>query len=336
MKTDRVVPMGPFDLATSSKFLCGFTPAEGSSGLDARTGTLVLGFLDDRSFEPTIAAVSMVSSSQNVVAIQADSSAVVAQVGRILSLDHDATPLAAIARRDEVVRELLRAKPGFRPVVFPSPYEAAVWGVMAQRIPMRVAASLKTKLSEATGTKITGFGKTFFPAPTPKKLLAVKSFQGLSSEKLERMHGVARAALDGKLDPYALRAMPEDRAIGELEKLRGVGAWTSRHVLYRGCGVADAVPGAEPRVLRGVGAAYGLGRTATLDELDRISEAWRPLRMWVSILLVWSASHTAAWHGPEKRGNFSRARASKGNALSRREGSPEGADRRSRQEPLFD
>lgn len=320
MPTYSIAPQGPFDLVTSSSFLCGFTPATGTAGVDAE-GRLVLGFLADGTFAPTVAAAR---AEHGVVRIDAESEAIAAQLGRVLSLDHDATPLEAIGARDPVIAKLLRRRSGFRPVVFPSPYEAAVWGVLAQRMPMAVAASVRRKLSEATGTAVTGFGKTFFPAPPPTKLLAVKSFPGVSEEKLLRVHGVARAALEGKLDPLSLRALPEDRALEGLEKLRGVGAWTARHVLYRGCGVADAVPTVEPRFLGAVGTAYDLGRPATIAEAGRLAEAWRPRRMWVAILLVWNL------------GNFSDSRASKGNALPRREGSPPGAHRRPRQEPVVD
>ena len=320
MVTTSIAPLGPFDLVTSSSFLCGFTPAAGTSGVDA-DGKLVLGFLADGGFEPTVAAARV---EGGVVRIDAESEAVASQLGRVLSLDHDATPLAALGARDPVIAAQLRRRPGFRPVVFPSPYEAAVWGVLAQRTSMAVAASVRRKMSEATGAVVTGFGRTFFPAPAPKKLLAVKSFPGVSEEKLLRMHGVARAALEGKLDPQVLRALPEERALDQLERLRGVGAWTARHVLYRGCGVADAVPTVEPRFLGAVGSAFGLGRPATAAEAGRLAEAWRPLRMWVAILLVWNL------------GNFSGSRASKGNALPRREGSPPGAHRGSRQEPVVD
>src|SRR5205823_14607981 len=131
----------------------------------------------------------------------------------MLSLDHDATGLAAIARKDRVVATLLEKTPGFRPVCFPSPYEAAVWGVLAQRVRMPVASNIKRKLAIETDSAVEGFGRTFFPSPSPNRLLAVKSFPGISSEKMQRLHGVARAALEGKLDARALREMRKERAL---------------------------------------------------------------------------------------------------------------------------
>src|SRR5579859_3841545 len=59
------------------------------------------------------------------------------QVARILSLDHDATSYPQIGERDAAIGRLMRALPGLRPVCFPSPYQAAVWGILSQRISMR-------------------------------------------------------------------------------------------------------------------------------------------------------------------------------------------------------
>lgn len=306
MHTTTLVPRGPFSLSTSASFLCGFTPATGTTG--ASDGSLSLGFLSDHDFVPSAARVR---EGRDGVIVETSSPSHVAQVARMLSLDVDATPLADVAACDPVVAGLVAKRPGFRPTVFPSAYEAAVWGVLAQRIPMRAAATLKVRLSEATGASVEAFGRTFHPAPPPASLLGVRTLPGVPQEKLARLHGLARAAVRGDLDTEALRRLPEDEALARLERLRGVGAWTSRHVLLRGCGTTDTVTTVEPRVLRAVGDAYGLGRTATPEEAVRIAEAWRPLRTWVSILLVWDLAETPRWHGPEPRGRVSRQSAAR-------------------------
>jgi DNA-3-methyladenine glycosylase II len=286
----KLTALGPFSLAESARFLCGFTPASGSAGVDER-GRLVLGFLSDR-FEPAVARVS------DDLEIEGDAHE---QVARILSLDVDGRPMEAIARRDPVIGKLLSARKGFRPVVFPSAYEAAIWGVLAQRVSMRMASAVKRKLSEHTRSSVTGFGQTFFPSPPPKKLLDLRSFPSLPDEKLVRLKGIARAALEGRLDVARLRAMPERDALDDLRTLRGVGEWTAAHILYRGCGATDALPLREPRVLRGIAEAYGLARAPSKSRARAIAEVWRPLRMWIAVLVVSNLRNTARWHGAERR-----------------------------------
>lgn len=289
----RIVPRGPYSLAASASFLCGFTPASGSScSLD--DGRLVLGFLDEVHHRPvTVALEQAASGDVTGEAVlppghrdEGAARAVERQVARLLSLDHDARGLATIAEHDAPVREMLAAMPGFRPVCFPSPYEAAVWGLLAQRITMPCAAKIKTRLAVATGTVAEGFGRSFHPAPAPEALLALRTFDGLPAEKLTRLHAVAVAALEGKLDAARLRVMSRERAIESLRSIRGVGPWTAEHVLLRGCGVVDELPAAEPRVLRAIAAAYDLRADASANDVLEIAERWRPYRMWIAVLLV--------------------------------------------------
>jgi DNA-3-methyladenine glycosylase II len=160
---------------------------------------------------------------------------------------------------------------------------------------MKVASATKRRLAEATGVRIEAFGQTFDPAPPPEKLLAIDHFKGVSAEKLARLHAVARAAMEGRLNPGRLRAMERERALRDLQSIRGVGAWTSEHILVRGAGEVDVLPSNEPRVLRGASLAYG--RALTPAALAKIAEGWRPYRTWITVLLVMALSRTPMWRG---------------------------------------
>jgi DNA-3-methyladenine glycosylase II len=208
------------------------------------------------------------------------------QVGRLLSLDHDANGLARIGARDTAIGRALAERPGFRPVCFASAYEAAVWGVLAQRTPMRVAARLKHKLAEHTDSLMRAEGEEFALAPRPERLLELGAVAGIPELKLERLRRLAAAALAGVLDTERLRALGRADALAQLSTLPGVGPWTAELIRMRGTGVVDELTATEPRVYEAVGHAYGLGRAASAEELDRLAERWRPYRSWISVLLV--------------------------------------------------
>ena len=63
-------------------------------------------------------------------------------------------------------------------------------------------------------------------------------------------------------------------------------------VAYRGCGVADGLPGADEIGREVVGDLYGIAGAGPADVL-RLSEAWRPFRMWAVVLLrvAWGRRH---------------------------------------------
>lgn len=308
MNQFRIVPRGPYSLRASADFLCGFTPATGSS-CTSGDGQLVLGLLEETRHVPVTIALEQTARGEIHGAVAGGPLApemlvtIQRQVMRLLSLDHDARGLADVARRDPAIRPLLDAAPGFRPVCFPSPYEAAIWGVLAQRITMTVAAKIKQRLATETGTIAEGFGRTFHPSPAPERLLALRDFAGLPAEKLARLHAVATAALEGKLDATRLAAMTRADAVRELQQIRGVGPWTAEHILLRGCGIIDELPSAEPRVVQAIATTYGLSVAASAADAERIAEGWRPYRMWIAVLLVMNLRRsTSAWARSPRRG----------------------------------
>lgn len=308
---------GEYSLAASAGFLCGFTPA-GGTGATLDDGRLALGFLDETTFRPVSVAIGQ--RADGGVELEGPPH-LAPQIARILSLDHDGRKLDDIAARDRVIAGLLRARPGFRPVCFPSPYEAAVWGVLAQRMPMTMASRIKQKLAVFTGSVAEGFDRTFLPSPSPQAFLALDRFEGLPEEKLTRLKGVAVAALEGRLGAERLRAMPYADAHAELRTIRGIGEWTADLVLARGSGLPDAMPVSEPRLLRGIQEAYGLAAAPTRDEAIAIAETWRPLRTWICVMVVSSLSPDR-WNGPEPRGRRPRGAGLRKAAPSRREEEP--------------
>jgi DNA-3-methyladenine glycosylase II len=302
-------PRGPFSLAASSRFLEGFAPAarDASDGPEGSgTGHLHLAFPVEGSWTPVAACmqerdecvrveVTGDATGRTTSAGRVDLGAVRAQVARLLSLDVDGREFPAVGVRDPVVAALQARYPGLRPVGFYSPYEAACWAVIAQRLRIVQAAQIKALLTERHGEPLHVHGReSGLPGqrirafPAPRRLLALGDADaaalGLSSVKLARLHGIAAAAIDGQLDADRLRALPVDEALARLRQLPGIGPFSAELVLVRGAMTPDVFPRSERRLHEGMRSAYGLPADATVDRLEAIAEAWRPYRTWVSLL----------------------------------------------------
>src|SRR5207247_4603993 len=122
----------------------------------------------------------------------------------------------AVGERDEVIGSLQREHDFLRPVCFYSAYEAATSFVIGQRISRRQSASIKRGLSERLGDRPSIDGGEMPAFPRPSRLLELREHPGLNAEKVRRLHGLARAAVDGRLHTDALRAMPEAEALANL------------------------------------------------------------------------------------------------------------------------
>lgn len=301
MTSFRIAIQGPFSLASARDFLQSFPAAEGTAAGDGDGDVLRLAFRQDGDFR----AVGVRLAQDGSVRTDGDPVVVERQVRRMLALDVDATGFAEVGRRDPVVGRLQEERPGFRLVSFPSPYEAGIWGLLTQRISMAQATKLRRLLSEPVEVD----GHTLHVPLHPERLLDLEAVPGIPAPKLQRLQGLAEAALAGRLDAERLRALPEEEALAELEGLPGVGPWTARHVLTRGAALSDALPLGEPRVVRAIGDAYGLGSDPDPEALRRLAEGWRPYRMWVCMLLVLRLAREGRWTDPgdaKRRGRAAR------------------------------
>lgn len=285
MASIELVPRGPFSLAAAREFAGGFSAGIGGGGVGA--DSITLAFPVEGADES--AALELWQDSDGVVRGRSDAdgellAAAVRQAARSLSLDHDGTAWPAVGERDEVVGRLQREHEFLRPVCFYSAYEAVTSFVIGQRISRRQSAVIKQGLSERLGDRPTIEGTAVPAFPRPTRLLELTAHPGLSDEKVRRLQALAQAALDGRLDTETLRAMPEEEALAGLRELPGVGPFTADGVLYRGCGVADGLPGSDELGQTVIRELYGLD-VVTPADVARISERWRPYRMWAVVLL---------------------------------------------------
>lgn len=203
-----------------------------------------------------------------------------AQIERILSLDVDAAGFADVGRRDPVIARLQSAAPGLRPPQIHSAYEAAVCCILtARRSPVQ-ARHLRTALARAAGTVLTVDGVEVTCRPPPSDLLDPDLVRGPDATRRERLTGIARAALDGRLDTAALAAQPPEQARTALEELPGIGPFSSAIITVRSLGHTDHLTGPLTELNRLLGSPYDLGHDATSGELDGIAAPWSPWRTW--------------------------------------------------------
>jgi DNA-3-methyladenine glycosylase II len=296
-----LVPHGPFSLLEAGAFGRGAEPAGGWPGggdFDPGEGVLRLAFCrDDLRGQVGVAlsweddgpgsgswpgralrgVVGGLDPGEPVEPVRD-------QVARILSLDGDGAAFAEVGERDPLVGRLQAAAPGLRPVLFSSPYEAAAWCVITQRWGRGQALRARERISRELGRVVEVAGVDMAALPTPAQLLAAESIPGLHETKQERLRAVALAAQEGVFDPVAIREGDPAEVRARLRAVRGLGDFAASLIHLRASGARDALVDGEPRLAALVGAGYGLGGPATVDDLARIAEPWRPFRTWTAVL----------------------------------------------------
>jgi DNA-3-methyladenine glycosylase II len=270
---------GRFDLAQSIGF--GFGSKVPEHGRVMRLAFVLDGYAEQVGVAVTQPAADLVRFE---VSGGADPEAASAQAARILSLDEDATGYDRMVDRDPVLRGAYGVRPGLRPPLFSSAYEALVWAVLSARRPASQMRLVRERLSRAHGRVLDVAGEEVAALPTPDQLLTVPTFEGIPEIKLCRMHAIAAAARGGTLDTEALRNLDVQTASTELRRFDGIGPFYSELVTVRALGHTDVLPTTEPRVLAATAAR--LGRDAfTHEDLAEVAEAWRPWRTWACVAL---------------------------------------------------
>jgi DNA-3-methyladenine glycosylase II len=270
---------GRFDIRQSIGF--GFGSKVPESGEVMRMAFVLDGYAEQTGVAVTQPAPDVVRFE---VTGGADPEAAAAQAARILSLDEDATAYDRMVDRDPVLSAAYAVRPRLRPPLFSSAYEALLWAALSARRPAAQMRLVRERLARSHGRSLEVAGERVAALPTPGRLLAVSSYDGIPEVKLRRMHAIAEAARAGALDTEELRILDADEAGTRLRRFDGIGPFYAELVTVRALGHTDVLPSIEPRVVAATGAR--LGRPDfTATDLAEVAEAWRPWRTWVCVAL---------------------------------------------------
>lgn len=218
------------------------------------------------------------------------------EVRRIFALDTDPAEFAALAWADDILRPIVTPYEGMRPIVVADLYESLVWAILGQQINVGFARRLKDRLVETSGHELVVDDVRYPLLPRPEVVAALDPAvllgQQFSRQKTAYVIGVSEEIASGRLDLHELASLPDDEAIDELIRLRGVGRWTAEYVLMRGMGRADVIPAGDVSLQLLIGTA-ATGARVREPELRAIAERWRPWRSWATFF-VWMSRQFGA------------------------------------------
>jgi DNA-3-methyladenine glycosylase II len=285
----------PFDLTTANEYFGGWLP------FSPDPAAVAMAFpVEGRNSSAAVVlrqpSTTRITGEVHVNGEDGDAALAWQQALAVLSLDSDATAWPDVGRRDPVIGRIQEAYRFLRPVLFHSPYEAAAAFIIGHRISIRQGRAIRQAMAEQVGGKIQAGDQTLHAFPRPEVLRELPSFQGISAEKIDRLHGIARATLDGLLDRSHLRSIPTEQALEQLCTLKGVGQFFSQGILMRGAGLNDEVPDDEV-TKEAVQLSHNLPNRPSHQEVLEIAEAWRPYRMWATVLQhVWLRQEAGGPH----------------------------------------
>jgi len=278
----RITVDGPFSLAAAAAF--GFGPNTGRPRPDEQL--MRLAFVTDDMEHQAGAVVRQQADGRLLAEISGvwNTSAAVSQLQRILSVDRPVDGWLEAGRKDPVLGALQARHAGLRPVLFHSPYEAAAWGIIAQRRHRAQATALRLRLSAELGRPFELAGQTEYAFPLPERLRELDS----SPDGAGQGRPAAGHCPAGIRPP--VRPCAPDRAGNRAGTCRaagipGIGPVYAGLVFLRSTGVTDALTLGEPRLPSYLRHYYSLPEIPGDEAIRRLAEPWRPFRTWAGVLI---------------------------------------------------
>lgn len=225
----------------------------------------------------TDAAVVEVRVVDDHVLVRADTdvrstAVLVARIRRWLDLDAEPAMVGAALAADPALAPLVAARPGLRVPTTVDPWETVVRAVVGQQVSVAGARTILGRLVSAYGAPV----GDLVAFPTASQLAGTDpgavAALGMPGARARTIVAIAEAVDAGDID---LRAGdPAD--VGEsLERLPGVGPWTSAYVRLRALGDPDVLPVTDLGIRHGARAAGLPEQPRALDEHARAWSPWR-------------------------------------------------------------
>ncbi len=159
-------------------------------------------------------------------------------------------------------------------------FPTLVWLILEQQVSLESGAAVYERLH--------GLAGSITPENVWRLEISAMREIGVTRQKAHYLKGLADAVSNGLLDLDSLDALPLDEARSRLLTIRGIGPWTADAYLLSALRHPDVFPVGDRALQVGAGETLGMSHAPDADELDILSEPWRPIR---------AAAARIIWHG---------------------------------------
>jgi DNA-3-methyladenine glycosylase II len=174
----------------------------------------------------------------------------------------------ALARRDKVLRRLVKAYPDASLRTRGDAFATLARSIVGQQISVRAAQAVWDRLEAHVG----GVAPARLVAHDDEALKSV----GLSRMKVAYLKDLAGRFHDGSIKPRRWTRMDDEAVIADLVQVKGIGRWSVEMFLIFHLMRPDVLPVGDLGLQRAMERHYNGGDALTKDEMREIGAAWRP------------------------------------------------------------
>ncbi len=207
-------------------------------------------------------------------------------------LETDLRPFYKLARKDTLLRDLVRKYRGYRIIGQLDLFESLIWAVLGQQINLSFAYSLKQRFVEQFGQTIEHENQKHYLFPSAAKVSTLAPEQLLllqfSRQKALYTIGIAQAFVEGRISKDKLSGMTLQEAKEELIRIKGIGNWTANYALMKTFRYPDAFPLEDAGLHNAIKNLMGLN---SKPDVNRIKKIFKPYKGWeaYATLYLWKS-----------------------------------------------
>ena len=179
---------------------------------------------------------------------------------------------AHLARRDKVLRKLMRNFPDADLHSRGDAFQTLCRSIVGQQISVKAAQSIWGRFAAAAGT-VSPAGVVELPVEAMRAC-------GLSGQKTLYLKDLATHFHTGAIKPRRWARMGDEAIIEDLVRVKGIGRWSVEMFLIFHLHRPDVLPVGDLGLRRAMERAYNDGEPLTRDEMRALGEPWSP---WSSV-----------------------------------------------------
>ena len=148
---------------------------------------------------------------------------------------------------------------------------------------------IEQQLSVASANAIYKKLKSKMPTISPVSFLKIKESDlkkcGLSKQKIDYLTGFAKKCENKEINFRKIHKMDDENLVKEITKIKGIGPWTAQCYMLASLKRDDVWPVADLGLMEAVKRIKRLKKRPSEEDMEKISQIWRPYRSTVANVL---------------------------------------------------
>lgn len=175
-----------------------------------------------------------------------------------------------LRKRDPMLAKVMNKVGSYKFELENGHYESLVGAIIFQQLAGSAAQAILNRFKQLYKGRI----------PEPQQYLRTRESKlrsaGLSPQKISYIRDLCERIVNGRLDLKALKGLPDDEVVKQLDPVRGIGRWTAEMFLIFVLGRSDVLPVDDLGLRKAAKRVYKLRKLPSPEKFETLAKNWHP------------------------------------------------------------